>query len=468
MSKVRRDTKQIKKALSVVRKCVANICDVNKGRLLWCKEDAVVPGVDDRLGLLLFEDQGMRQLWLDSSGRFWLGALSRNPSHESPKSIAMRYGFYRVLMAFSSWMTLFKTRLQMRNKALEDDLAGAKEIWGELNTKVDEILTVIKAREARRSSWLVSPVEFDGPLLVGLTARLSVAFVFAASEGSAAAVLAKETGFMAHEFMSIKVLELLKGSVFPLREPERGRMTLDALEEDARLRQLEEHVVWLGPWFKDAERPRTPAPTVLVPTIPALFDLAALALQFGRTNRITYHEDGVTPESDTDHTVMLGLCACAFAEQFAPHLDRGLIAQFAIVHDLAEALCGDTNTLRIDQAGRDEKEQREQTARQEIRRRFSVLLPWVCETLDRYERLEDPEARFIKVLDKVLPKITHALNGGAALREHGIDLAKLAEVNGSQREAIARSYGADQEAAVALLFAVHEELVRRLAETQIG
>ncbi len=203
-------------------------------------------------------------------------------------------------------------------------------------------------------------------------------------------------------------------------------------------------------------------PEVNADVIPALFDLAALSLRFGRTNRITYHEDGVTPESDTDHTVMLGLCACAFAERFAPRLDLGLVAQFAFVHDLAEALCGDTNTLRIDQAGREEKERREEIARQEIRDLFSMTLPWVSKTLDRYERLEDPEARFVKVLDKVLPKITHALNQGAALREHGVDLVGLGKVNGSQREAITQTYGADQQEAVALLFAVHEELVRRL------
>ena len=64
--------------------------------------------------------------------------------------------------------------------------------------------------------------------------------------------------------------------------------------------------------------------------------LAKLLLQFGRTNRITYHEDGVTPESDTDHTVMLGVMACAFAARYAPHLNNGKIAQFAFIHDLVE------------------------------------------------------------------------------------------------------------------------------------
>lgn len=191
--------------------------------------------------------------------------------------------------------------------------------------------------------------------------------------------------------------------------------------------------------------------------------LAQLVLRFGRVDRVTFHEDGRTPESDTDHTVMLGVVACAFAERFAPHLDLGLIAQLALVHDLVEAKCGDTNTLGITPEGRAAKATREREALEEIRREFDAL-PWLARTIERYEALSDPEARFVKVLDKVLPKLTHALNGGATLRAHGVDLAGLREVNGSQREAIAHTYGADQEAAVALLFAAHEELVRRLSE----
>lgn len=210
-----------------------------------------------------------------------------------------------------------------------------------------------------------------------------------------------------------------------------------------------------------------PSPS-LIP-IDAVVDLAVLALQFGRVDRVTYHEDGTTPESDTDHTVMLGLVACAVAERVNdrrmrtsyPLLRLGLVAQFALVHDLVEALCGDTNTLRISDASRADKAQREHAALEELHRRFAAL-PWIAATIDRYETLVDPEARFVKVLDKVLPKLTHALNGGAALREHGVDLAGLGQVNGSQREKIGRSYGADQPEAMALLYAAHEELVKRL------
>ncbi len=42
----------------------------------------------------------------------------------------------------------------------------------------------------------------------------------------------------------------------------------------------------------------------------SMVGLARLSLTFGQDNRITYHPDGKTPESDTDHTVMLGIIAC--------------------------------------------------------------------------------------------------------------------------------------------------------------
>ena len=135
-------------------------------------------------------------------------------------------------------------------------------------------------------------------------------------------------------------------------------------------------------------------------TAEKIIDLAQLCLRFGRVNRITYHEDGKRFESDTDHTVMLAVVACAFATQYAPYLDVG--------------------------------------------------------------RLDLPEARFIKVLDKVLPKITHILNHGAALREHGVHAGNIDAVNNSQADKMRASYAADQPAVMALYAEVHAILKETL------
>jgi 5'-deoxynucleotidase YfbR-like HD superfamily hydrolase len=66
---------------------------------------------------------------------------------------------------------------------------------------------------------------------------------------------------------------------------------------------------------------------------------------------------------------MLGLIACAFAAAHLPDLDVGLIAQYALVHDLVEVYAGDTPTLRpLSAAAKARKRQREHHAYQRSRR----------------------------------------------------------------------------------------------------
>ncbi len=149
----------------------------------------------------------------------------------------------------------------------------------------------------------------------------------------------------------------------------------------------------------------------------AVIEAGKLVLRFGRVDRATYHEDGIRKETDTDHTVMLGVIACAFASRFLPHLDIGKVAQFALVHDLVEAYAGDTLTFGISDEGRAEKERREIEALKRIRREFSASLTWIPEMIARYESLDTPEARYIKMLDKAMPKITHVLNRATYLRQ---------------------------------------------------
>jgi 5'-deoxynucleotidase YfbR-like HD superfamily hydrolase len=178
------------------------------------------------------------------------------------------------------------------------------------------------------------------------------------------------------------------------------------------------------------------------PLTDAMVDLGRLALAFGRIDRTAvYHPDGVTPESDTDHTVMLGWLACALAARCFPHLDLGLVAQFALVHDAPEVYAGDTPTLRIDAAGRAAKAAREQAAVRRLHAEFAARLPWFPDVIAVYEAQVLPEARFVRGLDKVLPKIVHLLDGCTGLREVGMDRAELTAVFGRQRDDMARYVG---------------------------
>ena len=184
----------------------------------------------------------------------------------------------------------------------------------------------------------------------------------------------------------------------------------------------------------------------------AVIKLGKLVLQFGRTDRATRYEDGVTPESDTDHTVMLAIIACAYAKEKVPHLDIGKIAQFALVHDLVEAYAGDTSTLTFtSEAEKGEKHQREHAALERIKKELASDLPWVHETIEEYESLKTPEARFVKTMDKGMPNVTHLLNGAVMLKNSGYTFDELRILREKQRQDRARTYAKDQPEAMQLL-----------------
>lgn len=162
------------------------------------------------------------------------------------------------------------------------------------------------------------------------------------------------------------------------------------------------------------------------PYLAPVVELGEVALQFGLVHRITRHADELDGapgphETDTTHTVMLGLVACALAHQMDGSLDLGRVAQYATVHDLVEVHAGDTNSLEMPTAERvAEKKVREERALVRLRVQFGGTLPWLVEAIVEYERQRTREARWVKAVDKLLPKITHLLNEARVLREQGL------------------------------------------------
>ena len=207
--------------------------------------------------------------------------------------------------------------------------------------------------------------------------------------------------------------------------------------------------------------PEAPSTTALDPAlVQAVIDLGQLSLAFGRVPRRTYHEDGLRPESDTDHTVMLGLIACSLAPAMHADLDLGLVAQYALVHDVVEVYAGDTPTLRQpDAATRAAKADRERRAWQRIHNRYADVSPWLPDLIAEYEALSTPEARYVKAVDKVLPKITHLLNDLTSVAEQQMSVAELAESYRAQGIAMA-AYAGD----FPVLLALREVLVERMLQ----
>ena len=192
--------------------------------------------------------------------------------------------------------------------------------------------------------------------------------------------------------------------------------------------------------------------------VDAVVRLGKVALEFARIERATAMEDGVTPESDTDHTVMLGLIACAYASAHDKTLSVGRVAQFALVHDLVEVYAGDTNTYGLTaHTLKESKEAREAHALARIKEEFDSTVPWLSRTIEEYESLDSKEARFIRTLDKALPKVTNILNEGKRLRSHGGE-GEFAEFCEKQQATLLATYGHDQPYVLEL----YQKLVERV------
>jgi putative hydrolases of HD superfamily len=164
--------------------------------------------------------------------------------------------------------------------------------------------------------------------------------------------------------------------------------------------------------------------------------LSQLALRFARVERATFHDDGKRVETDSDHTVMLGLIACELAPE---HLDKGRISQYALVHDIVEAYSGDVQTLKITDEERKIKSDNESAARERLIREFGEK-SWMCRTLVEYEEQVVPEARFVRLLDKVTPKLTHIANGCIAARLLNVSFEEFKVCHKEQFVKLAKQY----------------------------
>lgn len=193
-----------------------------------------------------------------------------------------------------------------------------------------------------------------------------------------------------------------------------------------------------------------------------LVKIGKIVFDFARVHRVTYHDDGDTPESDTDHTVMLSVIACALADTFyKDSLDIGKVAQFAIVHDLVEAYAGDTDTFGITNQKRNEKEHREERALHIIEDEFLSVYPWLPKTIGEYERRDTREARFVKTVDKSMSKITHILNRGIYFKKKRMERKEAEESYQEMFDTVAGSYGKEFDTLLLIMKDLMEEAIKK-------
>lgn len=152
--------------------------------------------------------------------------------------------------------------------------------------------------------------------------------------------------------------------------------------------------------------------------------LGRIAMQFSDVERTPRYHDGER-ESDVEHSYMLALVAPELARTLELPLDTGLISQFAIVHDLVELKTSDVATFLLDEEAIAKKEQREADALQEL---ICELPPHTGHLLARYEAQQEPESRFVRLVDKLLPVVVDILGQGKRVMKEDYNLSEKTEV----------------------------------------
>ena len=191
----------------------------------------------------------------------------------------------------------------------------------------------------------------------------------------------------------------------------------------------------------------------------ALIDLGSFIFDFAKIMRATHMDAEGTPESDTTHTVMLSVMACAVASKLHPEYDLGKVAHYALVHDLVEVYAGDVITINYNEVDKTMKAREERAALEKINERFAGNFDWISETIEAYEKLEDPEARFVKALDKSMPGIAQRLSSSKTINENFDNPRAFAASMRAISKEMADTYGHDQPHAITLREKLLETLV---------
>ena len=147
-----------------------------------------------------------------------------------------------------------------------------------------------------------------------------------------------------------------------------------------------------------------------------LTGMGAIASRLAMEERtLCVHPDGRS-ENVLEHTGMLIKTAITLAQEFYPHLDISKVARYAAVHDDSEAYVGDTSTVEITADELRAKAEREQLAEEQIEKDFGHLVPSYVADIKTYSKQIEPEARFVRLVDKAMTCLIHFPNEGEALR----------------------------------------------------
>lgn len=131
--------------------------------------------------------------------------------------------------------------------------------------------------------------------------------------------------------------------------------------------------------------------------------------------------NGETTENDAEHSYSLALIGSALGERHG--MNPGLIALYALMHDIHERYAGDTSFW--DDNGRKTKHQRETEASSIVIINFQET-PIIASILSAYQMQIDEESQFVYALDKLLATMMVVNDNGRNWKNRGLTFEEYA------------------------------------------
>lgn len=161
-------------------------------------------------------------------------------------------------------------------------------------------------------------------------------------------------------------------------------------------------------------------------TVSKIFDFLEISEKLKTTKRYLNTKEMKQKESSADHSWNLAMLAVIVGSEFDLKIDLLHALKIALVHDLPEAIAGDTDHSLIAWGIKTPKEKTDKETA--AMKKISKTLPSksgqdIYNLWSEYEEAASPEARFVKALDKI-EGIDHMLCRGHESFDHPDLVAK--------------------------------------------
>ena len=158
--------------------------------------------------------------------------------------------------------------------------------------------------------------------------------------------------------------------------------------------------------------------------LPKVLDFVKLLNKFRQVERVVKVPNQERWENDVEHSYQLALLAWYLVDSNKLNLDKNLILKYALIHDFVEVYAGDTYIYSKNPLDHSTKKNRETKATERLKKEFLEFGDFHT-LIDRYEKREDKESKFIYALDKVYPILNIYVDNGRTWKLKEITLQML-------------------------------------------